>query len=605
MIRSKPARIRSSASLRAARTLWAVVAVGGVLTGGPGCCLPDPVDFLASIRCGSTPWSARCTSCGDAGFCGPSGCSTGGCATGNCGTGVGGGYEYAQTGGGNYLAARPAAVSSEAPHEPSPGEVAHQAAVDSMKAGRFEEADAHFAEALRHKPHDANLLCDVGYAQILMGDYPAAEDTLRDALQIAPSNKTAMANLGLAVGAQGRGDEAAAIFRRHRTELAAWVDAGEAAKTGGQFDAARQCFERALEISPQHDTALASLAALPAPTRFAAAPHVAPAAMAELQPLPRSSFGAAPVTEVPLLSPEAAAERIPPRSAPQFPRTAPQVESPRPAVLPSPEDGARKLSPTGKSPRAAETATVPLDPPGPPPRVFQSTASVPTPRSAPELSAVRPDVQSTNANAAVNSRTVAVEAARQASNANAADQAAVRSAAAVESRGTTATQTLPPTSAPSAVESKPHSSAVTVAGFKPQTVGAASREAAQATATRPLPATGAAFVARPAPAIDAAAPIRSVAEPVEAAPIRTVAEQAEAAPIRPTAFEEPAAVLPFVSTAPAATEPAPAAQTPAPAWKPSRSRPVEAKANWSWSNDAKPVVRPNHPLPHPADGNGK
>lgn len=299
---------RWSFPYRAARPQTIAAGAGLLWIGLAGCATPDPATWMAA-RAGQTAYYAP-------------GCSS--CQTGLAGPPAG---EM------NYLAHLSRAPQSPqasqlhasqphrsaehvapeqiaaAPLGPDAADLetvdAHQQAVDCMKEGRFAEANQWFVEALAQKPHDPNLLSDVGYAQILVKDFEGAEETLRGSLEIAPGNRTAQVNLALAMAAQGRIAESLLLFQRHEGKSQALASAGEAAILGGRVDAARECFEEALRINPKNEIAAMGIDQLPPPTHFSASPDVAATpAKVEMAPLPKPKFGPPPVETLPLAAPQ-------------------------------------------------------------------------------------------------------------------------------------------------------------------------------------------------------------------------------------------------------------------------------------------------------------
>lgn len=97
----------------------------------------------------------------------------------------------------------------------------HRLAVVADKERQFALADEHYEAALKKRPRDPNLLSDMGYSYSLRGDERRAEATLEQALNISPSHKGAMANLGAIFAKQDRFEDAQTMFRRGVTEVEA------------------------------------------------------------------------------------------------------------------------------------------------------------------------------------------------------------------------------------------------------------------------------------------------------------------------------------------------------------------------------------------------
>jgi Flp pilus assembly protein TadD len=79
--------------------------------------------------------------------------------------------------------------------------------------GRYEEARQYYASALKIVPDHPSVLSNLGLSYVLSKDLPKAEETLRRAHGIAPTDQRVRANLALAVGLQGRVADAEKIVK--------------------------------------------------------------------------------------------------------------------------------------------------------------------------------------------------------------------------------------------------------------------------------------------------------------------------------------------------------------------------------------------------------
>jgi Flp pilus assembly protein TadD len=79
--------------------------------------------------------------------------------------------------------------------------------------GRYEEARQYYSSALKVVPDHPSVLSNLGLSYVLSKELPRAEDTLRRAHGLAPTDLRVRANLALAVGLQGRFAEAEKIAR--------------------------------------------------------------------------------------------------------------------------------------------------------------------------------------------------------------------------------------------------------------------------------------------------------------------------------------------------------------------------------------------------------
>ena len=73
---------------------------------------------------------------------------------------------------------------------------------------QWAEADDHYRHALRSRPRDANLLCDIGYSYLLQNRYSEASSYLSQAIQINPNHENSHTNLALLDLRQGNREAA-------------------------------------------------------------------------------------------------------------------------------------------------------------------------------------------------------------------------------------------------------------------------------------------------------------------------------------------------------------------------------------------------------------
>lgn len=81
------------------------------------------------------------------------------------------------------------------------------------KLGRHDDARRYYASALRIMPDEPSVLSNLGMSYVLTKELPKAEETLRRAHAGAPVDSRIRQNLALAVGLQGRFDEAENIVK--------------------------------------------------------------------------------------------------------------------------------------------------------------------------------------------------------------------------------------------------------------------------------------------------------------------------------------------------------------------------------------------------------
>jgi len=91
------------------------------------------------------------------------------------------------------------------PEEPT---AHHGLAMVADLTEQWAEADDHYRQALRSRPRDANLLCDIGYSYLLQNRYSEASSYLSQAIQINPNHENAHTNLALLDIRQGNREAA-------------------------------------------------------------------------------------------------------------------------------------------------------------------------------------------------------------------------------------------------------------------------------------------------------------------------------------------------------------------------------------------------------------
>ena len=84
----------------------------------------------------------------------------------------------------------------------------HGMAMAADLTENWTEAEEHYRQALRARPRDANLLCDIGYSYLLQNRYSEASSYLSQAIQINPNHENAHTNLALLDVRQGNPEAA-------------------------------------------------------------------------------------------------------------------------------------------------------------------------------------------------------------------------------------------------------------------------------------------------------------------------------------------------------------------------------------------------------------
>jgi tetratricopeptide (TPR) repeat protein len=125
-------------------------------------------------------------------------------------------------------------------------EIAWRLAVLSDRLGDSVQAKKEYDLACRHLPRNADLWNDRGCSDLNQQEYPAAEKAFRLALAIQPKHDRASMNLGLALAAQERYEEAVDCFAAVVGPAAAQSNLGMILARQGRHEAAEAAFERSL-----------------------------------------------------------------------------------------------------------------------------------------------------------------------------------------------------------------------------------------------------------------------------------------------------------------------------------------------------------------------
>ena len=134
-----------------------------------------------------------------------------------------------------------------------------------------ETGDLQRSLSLLRRAHESNPestmpLNELALSQMFAGDYAAAESALADALELRPDDDTALTNLGALM--QHRGhirrsiDCYQTLLRRQPNDIQVRCNLAKAFVDAGQFDAAIEQCNQAIEVSGSHPYALATKGAV-------------------------------------------------------------------------------------------------------------------------------------------------------------------------------------------------------------------------------------------------------------------------------------------------------------------------------------------------------
>ncbi|QDT12352.1 tetratricopeptide repeat protein [Stieleria marina] len=144
--------------------------------------------------------------------------------------------------------------------EPDHPEARHRLGVVLLRTEQIDQAIKCLSDAVQQGDPSTGLLGDLGYAQMLAGDLPAAEQTLRTAVEAAPDNERIVNNLGMVVGFQGNTEESLALFRRVNNESEAQSNLAFVLSGLGKLDDAKDRYHQALNRDPKLKQAARGLA---------------------------------------------------------------------------------------------------------------------------------------------------------------------------------------------------------------------------------------------------------------------------------------------------------------------------------------------------------
>ena len=129
--------------------------------------------------------------------------------------------------------------------------------------GKMDQAEAHYAEALRLNPNFALAHNNLGMALAKQGKMDEAEGHFAEALRLNPVFAGAHNNLGMALAAQGKMDQAEAHYaealRLDPNFAEAYNNFGVALTKQGKIDEAITMFQKAIQIKPNYSKACSNL----------------------------------------------------------------------------------------------------------------------------------------------------------------------------------------------------------------------------------------------------------------------------------------------------------------------------------------------------------
>ena len=186
--------------------------------------------------------------------------------------------------------------------------LAHRKAAECYdQLGRFAQSEVHYSKALKLAPADAKVWNSAGYSYYMQNRLADAERALKIATKHDKNDPKIQTNLGLALAAAGKTDEALAAFSKAGGPAVGHANLGFILAAMGKKDEARKHYQIASSLQPELSPAREALARLDdQKQKQDAAVAVASATMplpAKPKPSTTTSTAAPPPPIVPLADP--------------------------------------------------------------------------------------------------------------------------------------------------------------------------------------------------------------------------------------------------------------------------------------------------------------
>ena len=143
--------------------------------------------------------------------------------------------------------------------EPNRAKLVHHLGVVYDRLGEYNAAREVYAKAKALKPNNVDIDIDIAFSYYLSGEY---DESIRLGQAVAashPDKVRAWNNLGLAMAQKGRVDDAREAFSRGSSPSQAECNLAFVFLTKGDFEGAKQSYQKALIIEPDMAAARAGL----------------------------------------------------------------------------------------------------------------------------------------------------------------------------------------------------------------------------------------------------------------------------------------------------------------------------------------------------------
>lgn len=268
------------------------------------------------------------------------------------------------------------------------------------RLGRFTQAEIHYRKALALAPGDAKVWNDCGYSYYLQNRFEDALRALKTADKLEPNEPRVLTNLGLALAASGKTDEALEVLTRAGGPAVGHANLAYLTAALGKKEEAKALYQKALEIQPELTAAREALGVIDAQLAKGAtaiasatptAPKLDPVAVKPESPASADAVPASLTTTASPPAPDAAA--VPPPEVVFAPAPPSATDAEPVVVLGSTVDPQRApASPPAESKPETPPASAPApeSPPAPAPSPETPPAAAPSPEAHPAPAPVPP-----------------------------------------------------------------------------------------------------------------------------------------------------------------------------------------------------------------------
>ncbi len=144
-------------------------------------------------------------------------------------------------------------------HDPKLIDLCYPLAVLHDRIGNDQKAFTEFQKAIAAAPDNPEIRNDLGYFHYCRGEWKAAEQQFRIALEIQPKFHRAWVNLGLTLGQQRRYDESLEAFEKVLVTSEARCNLAFIYATQGRLSEAIQTCQQAIQLDPGYQPARRAL----------------------------------------------------------------------------------------------------------------------------------------------------------------------------------------------------------------------------------------------------------------------------------------------------------------------------------------------------------